>query len=343
MSDKKVTYLLGAGASYHSMPITDEIPTHLENLKKHIEGETKDKNINLLLKEIEVVINEISSRVSVDSYAKNLFINGDVISQDKLRKLKIILSLLFVYEQFDDVLTKPIQKIEKKRTTHNIDKRYLQFYSHIINKGQKPNNNVRILSWNYDLQLELAYSKILNCSLYESQINLQSFPSAEVTGIDITRFCTFKLNGTAGLYINNKGKRENYFDFSNQNSLSNEIRYYGNLLDNNYNREDGRMLMTFAWEKQNEAIQCLKLAKEVMKDTDILVVIGYSFPRFNREIDRELLNSAEKLSKIYLQVPSNDFESYKSRIEYMYPKINDWGGVHHYGDLKEFFVPDEVV
>jgi hypothetical protein len=38
-----------------------------------------------------------------------------------------------------------------------------------------------------------------------------------------------------------------------------------------------------------------------IKDSVALVVIGYSFPVFNRNIDRQVLNSMKNLKRIYLQ------------------------------------------
>lgn len=42
----------------------------------------------------------------------------------------------------------------------------------------------------------------------------------------------------------------------------------------------------------------------MVKETEILVVIGYSFPDFNRDIDRQIF-SGTSISKVYLQV-NND-------------------------------------
>jgi hypothetical protein len=52
--------------------------------------------------------------------------------------------------------------------------------------------------------------------------------------------------------------------------------------------------------------QSNKLANKAISnvfDTEILVVIGYSFPFFNRNIDRRIIQSMTNLKKIYLQSP----------------------------------------
>jgi hypothetical protein len=44
------------------------------------------------------------------------------------------------------------------------------------------------------------------------------------------------------------------------------------------------------------------LAKEIIRKASILTVIGYSFPDFNRFLDKEIF-SEENLNKIYIQDP----------------------------------------
>lgn len=40
---------------------------------------------------------------------------------------------------------------------------------------------------------------------------------------------------------------------------------------------------------------------KVMFDTNVLVIIGYTFPFFNREIDRRILSKLKPYAKIYIQ------------------------------------------
>jgi hypothetical protein len=55
----------------------------------------------------------------------------------------------------------------------------------------------------------------------------------------------------------------------------------------------------------------IEIAKEIIIGSDILVIIGYSFPFFNREIDKEIFNvlCQTGLKKIYYQdkFKSGDF------------------------------------
>jgi hypothetical protein len=56
--------------------------------------------------------------------------------------------------------------------------------------------------------------------------------------------------------------------------------------------------ITYAWEENSQTV---KLANKILEETDILVIIGYSFPSCNREIDCQLLYAFEKLSSGNIQ------------------------------------------
>lgn len=68
--------------------------------------------------------------------------------------------------------------------------------------------------------------------------------------------------------------------------------------------KDGE-LISFAWENLNEDYsfkenEVLSNALSVAEKTEILVIIGYSFPIFNREIDRKIIEIM-KIQKVYIQ------------------------------------------
>ena len=63
--------------------------------------------------------------------------------------------------------------------------------------------------------------------------------------------------------------------------------------------------INYAWEKNPLAEKARLAAREIFKNTDILVIIGYSFPPFNKEIDQELFNELKnKKTKIFYQDPN---------------------------------------
>ncbi len=96
----------------------------------------------------------------------------------------------------------------------------------------------------------------------------------------------------------------------------------------------------YAWEHDLNS-DWFQQISTVMKETEILVVIGYSFPPFNREIDQELFSklNPNKIKKIVYQDPSankqiikNLFKtpgSFENKIEI------------ETGNLNQFYLPNE--
>jgi len=84
---------------------------------------------------------------------------------------------------------------------------------------------------------------------------------------------------------------------SNEQLLSKVLEQYVNFVNSAYS--DGRFYLHFAWEQDYFNNQSAKLFSNIA-DTKVLVVIGYSFPFFNREIDREIFRRMEKLERIYI-------------------------------------------
>ena len=71
------------------------------------------------------------------------------------------------------------------------------------------------------------------------------------------------------------------------------------------------------------------------------VIIGYSFPTFNRETDKAILDNLKLIQKIYLQVPSiKTFEEIKTKILSLNNNlVHD--SIKYVKAGNEFFVPFE--
>ena len=62
-----------------------------------------------------------------------------------------------------------------------------------------------------------------------------------------------------------------------------------------------RTHLSFAWEKTENHYKMMESLLKTTQDTEQVVVIGYSFPFFNRQTDREIIGSMTNLKKIYVQ------------------------------------------
>jgi len=308
-----VTYLLGAGASYDALPIVNQIEERLLRFSKLLEpsgideinssaffqpnsGNISNKYLstfkfksddfiqkyNLIKKvhsEIIWLYNESKNQSSIDTLAKKLYLQKDY---KNLKKLKVIMSCFFYYCQ-----------IEK------FDKRYDSFFASILEELNSLPDNIRIVSWNYDSQFEIAFKEFSKGTISSATntLNIQLNSINYENSFKSDAFSIFKLNGTTGeknnLFIND-------FDCT-QVKMINEILEIHEL-------EVYRSFepsMSFAWENNNKNDVFFGNLHKSLMNTDLLVVIGYSFPFFNRKIDQNILDYMPELKKVYVQDPKN--------------------------------------
>ncbi len=335
---QKIAYLFGAGASYNALPIVKEIRERLLKvigiLKQAQFILPHEKFASLAVKnaktqreyQIEMIealhwlYTESENSASIDTYAKKLLIRKRF---NELRKLKIALSIFFTIEQ---MLNKP-------------DNRYDYFYAALINDVFDLPENLRILSWNYDFQFEIAFSEYSNEELLPSNqrklnVKSKSFRNRESEGFSIN-----KLNGTASL-LKDSGFEESSFYHNFNVPLDKPVisqivyKYAQAYYDNKY-----MISLSFAWEPEKGDRKALDMALKDTIDTEILIVVGYSFPFFNREIDRRIINNMGNLRKVYFQAPDADnlvqrFEAIRDDIDkkYLVP----------IKDVEQFLIPNEL-
>ena len=96
---------------------------------------------------------------TIDTYARKLELIGDITNLDLL---KMSLSVFFdLWENFHSTRYKSIINLNNNKSTfESIDRRYISLFSILLNKnetGIKFDENIKFISWNYDLQLESTF------------------------------------------------------------------------------------------------------------------------------------------------------------------------------------------
>lgn len=342
-----ITYLLGAGASYNSLPIWREQGESMIEVGNKLLGILKHSNDLLMnnktkkLHDNKVLV-DLSNRLikygksaiefgSIDIYAKRLHLIGDT---EQLNDLKYCLSVYFdLWENYFYSLI----DLRNGKKLEKIDKRYLNLLSIILEKnGQKPklNQQISFITWNYDLQLEMAYKSFLpskDVTLKYLNSCLKFINNNEKDNLDIVH-----LNGFRGIF---KDKNDVYETVENSNS-NNLEQYLLGLLDN-YNqfrnsKPNYNDCIKYAWESDSKS---LNKAKEIMGETDILVIVGYSFPSFNRKIDTELIREFESNSytKIIYQDPLSNQDIINSIFE------NPQDVQIEKNNTNQFYIPHEFL
>jgi hypothetical protein len=334
----KITYLLGAGASYNSCPILE---SQAEMMIKVSEFEIKEitsksdefggytstiYNFNLeekraLPKDNQLQIlwhigyygNKAKEYNTIDTYARKLFLNDEIT---ELNLLKMSVSVFFdLWENFYENRYKSLSNLKYQK----IDNRYKSIFSILLNKenGIKLNNNFKFISWNYDLQIESTFEMFLK---NEEETNFdkinESFKFKE-TQNDSGINDIFHLNGHRGFFTDKTNNKEKEFIIK----ISNKFEDYWNnikwLFDStergsaNFNN-----FIKYAWEHDLNDVFFNKISK-IMNETEVLIIIGYSFPAFNREIDQFLFSKIVpgKIKKIIYQDPNGSTQLIENLFE----------------------------
>jgi len=325
----KITYLLGAGASYYSFPIwkeqakamqtigNQELRASLQSHQKNIVfNYTSKEEINTLSTDKQKVLWHIAyfgkqgeKFNTVDTYARKLYLQGEYTD---LNLLKMSVSIFFdLWENFYDEKFKQIYPRKKGEHQNNnvnyekIDARYISLLSVFLEKKSSNielNSDISFITWNYDLQLEGAFKMFIE---KDKEIAFEEIdaliPFMENTNRDNR---IHHLNGHRGFYETEKPdnalrKFETYENYWNINE-----KIYTDVSRNNAKFNN---LIKYAWEQETNTTRFEKIAN-VLKETEILIVIGYSFPLFNRKIDQLLFNNlnSQIIKEIIYQDPHGD-------------------------------------
>jgi|GEM_PF-6813883 len=331
---EKIAYLFGAGAStgkfYDGIEYTEpdiRINFSSTDLLVPCKGFTKDiKNVLNDLKQsfanqphgkyeyredpLRIVeqLCEIFDRNRfnlVDNFAKKNYILND------LEKLNAIKKGICFYFYFITNFGNNFYDLFFARWIENrIHIRYLDWLTSIMTDVKWP-EDIRVYSYNYDNQVQIAYNYIIG---YNEDLDKKN---------------VYPINGS---YFFKQNYLPEIFDSS--------IEFLTSLIIYINAQNSG---IKFAWEEDNFS----KVSKDINGDPfhpQILVVIGYSFPFLNREIDKILMNKwSNTLNKIYIQEPNESIneDSFRSKFPEL---INSTGSeipIEFVRNVDQFHIPYE--
>ena len=336
----KVTYLFGAGASALCLPVVEDIPARLEEFRNHMahnkieptEFISSQSRVSysevedLFQKECTDLIQNVKDHASIDTYAKKLFISNQ---KDTYIFLKSILTIFFTYTQ----LTKPP------------DKRYDSFFASILkNNSTEFNNDIRIVSWNYDFQFEMAYSQYSRkTDFHENQIALNLYPDGIRPSKYKDGFSIFKINGTTSIYDIANRETVNLFKtlhVDDEVNLRKRLLYFFLSMSTN---KGFKPLLSFGWENTNENHEELnKVTYNSINGCENLVIIGYSFPFFNREIDRQIFASISNGNPMKIYVQDLKPQNIIDKLDSVLPSEKRNHTFIPISSVDQFFLPHEL-
>lgn len=123
-------------------------------------------------------------------------------------------------------------------------------------------------------------------------------------------------------------------------------------LDWSNDEGDKKPKMYFSWENKERFEEVMTYSEDIISKTDILIIIGYSFPSLNRNTDKRLLELLSSDAKIYIQCGSEkDFLEIQSKIEalsnhkhgerHLIATLTTYSNISFIPQNKEFYVPYE--
>ena len=302
----KTIYFLGAGASagkrneqdliLEGLPVVSEIPDRFDYFREFIsnadipEGDinfwdrflTSSVNVERdkedMLDDIDFLIQGIQSHATIDTYARKLYLTRN---ENGFEKLKNVLCAFFIWEQ---IVNSP-------------DNRYDTFLANVLEMPYLDlPRDISILSWNYDSQIEMAFRSYRESpGLFVFEKNRESkWPELSDTGRII------KLNGSATFVdspiITSILANKQLSVALQLIIIYSHIRISLSGFGIHFNTH-----LSFAWEDSLNQENMLNTIKATTEDTEYVVVVGYSFPFFNRQTDRLIFGGMQRLRKIYVQ------------------------------------------
>ena len=335
----KVVYLIGAGASYgergrnsageiipgkieRGLPVVNQLESSIEwfcgtiRKRNDLGAPINDSVYPHIYKELMWLKDKCHAYPTIDTYAKKLTVTKDL---KELNRLKNALSLFFALLQ----------------NHQNRDLRYDGFIASIIQDDGSLPNNITVLSWNYDYQMEYVLQDFSSPDTDILQvwqkygINCKGFNN-NVLG---SKFNYIKLNGTA------------MFSNARENKLVNPELYELERLERIYSDSFLQWCsnISFAWERDDNFIESIL---PILRDTTVLVVVGYSFPFVNRSVDKRLIQSMSRLRSVYIQdtVASDVKQSFETLLSFGQEQLIEQRAlkIHLRTSVNQFFIPKEL-
>ena len=356
----KVIYLLGAGASYgergyllpsmqpvvssdeekeeqgilRGMPILNEFPIAISQLQRKVDNTLHVKNSRIVSEILTNILNVSKEYPTVDTYAKMLYTTRQI---EEYEKFKEQIALFFLMWQ----------------RSHKHDIRYDAFIASLIDAETGEFPPMTILTWNYDMQFEMSYSKYITegRALWKiwDKLNVYCKSNGSLPYNVKLPFAFIKLNGSAIFHASQPD------DYSLRYTLQDvlwespdEEQFVKDISTIYENGQHKNILaipkyvneLSYAWDNSGRE-QIMQNIAHRGEDCETLVIIGYSFPDVNREIDRHIFNSMPKLKTIYIQ--DIDAVNVKERVVAIYEYLQkDAPRIIPKTDVGQFFIPNEL-
>jgi hypothetical protein len=339
----KVVYLFGAGASAQRLPVIASMTSRIKDQVEWIDKNAGDVNDSdkhqqigqtsrALLFEyrdaLKKLPEEVAPYATIDLYARWLETNRDY---PKLDRFKATVITFFAIEQY----------------IHGFDPRYEGFFGSILDhRNRKLPDDVVILTWNYDQHMAMALARAGEHSDLAEVMGQHGIRTLyRLTRGQSTDFRILHLNGIAG--FNARATDRPMHDYINGRDrgwgtpLDNMAYFFGMLYHDRFSSGEGQMLLSYSWEALADNKTPWEKVTAALVDTEELVVVGYSFPDFNRVVDLKLIAAMQGLKRVVIQSPQSSIEGLLTKLTMIAPELES--KLIPYPLIHEFYVPNRLL
>ncbi len=311
MNKIDLTYLLGAGASAYATPMVTQIRTSgvINKFAKSLDNINKSRDTHEI-GHWEEIATEISNMISIDTLAKKYWVMGNNRAYKSLKDLtELYLTYEAIFTTHEVIKQRPYIKTSREATLEDVnrstlerkekidqtkkympidERNYLWLLNFVGPKKTIP-SNVKVLTWNYDNQIPLTLSDIYDVNILSSIKDKSEQSSSEFSLGKNYLLRTEYLNG--GIF-RTENELEEIIKIKNISAKSpglysgeipkHAFDYFKSKLEEFKVRSESNI--RYAWEDLD-----LTRISNFMKNTSYLVIVGYSFPQFNRQWDEKIL------------------------------------------------------
>ncbi len=344
-NNNSLTYILGAGASFQSIPVVDTFAGRFDEFIQSVDGfannyksDVKNQGLLYRLKDLsKTLLKEFQEHQSFDTFFKKLFHIEDYTT---IRLYKKILNLYFIWEHTSSSIV--IQN--KINVAHffkqaSIDKRYDALIGGLlqpIRREKKLFCKTNFITWNYDLNLLSSIKNYFFPEMAFGQL-IDKLDYSKNEWIINDQITILNMNG---IFYSSEFDQFSKLPRSNSYNLF-ENKLKENYFDDNFKDDDAESIR-FAWELK-DSTDIINCASKLISQSKNIVIIGYTFPLYNRIIDSKYLTHTT-LSKqsVIIQDPNaneltSDFYEYFGR-ENLINKIKIKTGCNSFHVPKDIFV-----
>lgn len=333
---EKVLFILGAGASQKAVPTVAKFPEALLNLEhtvfknRIIAGERRDITYKDLLpapffEDCKWLAENSQTHSTIDTFAKKLYLTKDFHS---LKRLKATLSIFLLIQQIST----------------ETDIRYDVFFTTLAKlkpEGIKLPEDLHIATWNYDNQIMRSLLRLQSAANVEDIFQLvQIMPWHKYEGFKVPAPTFHSVNGMAGFIDSKGGKTNDFYHLITANFTEDIAGQFRTICDDVHEKGYApEFLINFAWEQSDLVRSTRESLLALLPQITTMVVIGYSFPTFNRNYDKSIFQSSASLKKVYIQNTPEAIQGVENRLKSLSHKKLQ---IIRITDTDQFYIPIEL-